>query len=225
MSDVIDISSVRLMNDLPSGGPEVREHHKRANEALRHWKKRHHHFDWLLDSDGYISLSHEFVVETRRDGVIDGPIYSLVDERGRRFGDMSVQIWLFLSIVYGAFHLSAWRSHFPTVVEMWIWRACGITLVAGPVLTAVEDILDYFLSGRRSITGKKQHETGANSPENKTTRGWRSFFTYMTGPMLMAVTYPIARVFFLVESFASLRSPPGGTYRTVSWTRFFPHAS
>lgn len=39
----------------------------------------------------------------------------------------------------------------------------------------------------------------------------------------MTVLYPLTRLYILVEAFASLRSLPVNSYRTVAWTEMWPH--
>ena len=41
----------------------------------------------------------------------------------------------------------------------------------------------------------------------------------------MLMLYPVARLYFVVESVVSLRAPPVGTWETVDWTGFVPHFS
>lgn len=40
--------------------------------------------------------------------------------------------------------------------------------------------------------------------------------------MAFVKAYPVARLYALVEAFASLRSPPVGTYRTQEWAKEVP---
>ena len=57
-----------------------------------------------------------------------------------------------ISGVYGGAHLGAWTYEFPTVVEMWMWRASGISLAAMPFIFI---IIFYHDAVYRWIQGKK----------------------------------------------------------------------
>ena len=39
----------------------------------------------------------------------------------------------------------------------------------------------------------------------------------------LMMLYPVARLYFVVESVVSLRAPPVGTWETASWAGFVPH--
>lgn len=46
---------------------------------------------------------------------------------------------------------------------------------------------------------------------------------FMISLGLMVLLYPVARLYIVVEAFASLRSLPVGAYDTVVWVEMFPH--
>jgi hypothetical protein len=137
--------------------------------------------------------------------------------------DTQIKTFAAMSAVYGGLHVAAWPFHFPSVVEMWMWRAAGLAMAGAPVLTLV------FIA--ISNVGKMVAPGAATRY-----RGWAlvrrvvSDVVFTSPAAVLGVVtvvlwglYPVARLFVLVESFASLRSSPAGTYDMVTWTGFIPH--
>ncbi len=149
------------------------------------------------------------------DGVMDPPDSPREDASfNRRINGLSA-----FASLYGGAHLSAWSAHFPTVTEMWFWRVISLLLtvaapafVLGPMLPVPAHVFRGAQFGRK--------------------RWLLVRYVYSFCVDLLALTGAAGvgfgacgRIFFLIEAFISLRSPPEGTYRTVSWTKFIPHAS
>ena len=129
-----------------------------------------------------------------------------------------------ISTLYGGAHLSAWNAHFPTEIEKWMWRSSGIILASLPLAM---EVAFQFLFPDIGLTGMF-HRRLKSSKRTETI--WENVFCCigcvpLTVTFVILAIYPVARVYFLAESFASLRSPPLGAYRTVEWTAFIPHAS
>lgn len=207
LENVIDIQSIRTVNHSSSASPKVGEHLRRANQAVEHYKRRAYHFSWCVDPQGYVFLDDAYVAQTQSNRSVKGPLYSLVSKKGRTTSDRQHDIWLLLSIVYGGIHLAAWNFSFPTAAEKWIWRSAAIALVVGPVV--------YSLDG---LLAKVERYKGCGC-----LHAIRSPLFLLN--IIPIMTYATARLYVLVESFISLRSPPAGTYQTVEWTKYIPHAS
>ncbi|KAF8245692.1 hypothetical protein K440DRAFT_662632 [Wilcoxina mikolae CBS 423.85] len=141
-----------------------------------------------------------------------------------------------LIFAYGGLHITAWKAHFPTPVEMWIWRVtCLGMLSAGVIL-----ILPFRTLGEQSkstilhLWTLKLHSGGdiGNFKEEI----WKVFMTLRTEvtgntwerlkfdfSMFSLVIYLFAMVFLTAESIISLRRLPLDAYHTPSWTGFWPH--
>ena len=135
-------------------------------------------------------------------------------------------VWV-LFISYGAFHLSAWNSHFPTPTERWMWRGAGLIIMGNPAL----GLIVYLSTALNKATDLHR---GSNY-----TQPW-AIILHSLGSMLnviirivslfLAVIDVLAlvatagsRLYFLVEAFVSLRAPAPRIYETVGWTQFWPH--
>ncbi|KAJ7052686.1 hypothetical protein C8F01DRAFT_563737 [Mycena amicta] len=108
---------------------------------------------------------------------------------------------LFISIFFGAIHCLAWSLHFPSLVELWMWRASAVILTAMPLLTPLLAICYSNLKDSWLRT------------------------TLVTGNQLLAVSYVLARAVLLVLPFTTLRSLPPGVFVDFkfSWTSLIPH--
>lgn len=143
-----------------------------------------------------------------------------------------VKIITFLFMVlYGGSHMSAWNSHFPTIVEMWIWRAGSITMVVSPFLMAI--VMLFEMLNEKAAAKVPMLDTFEASMQATTaSRLWCWIivdllykFSLGMSNLLFKRVYAYVRLYFLVEALISLRSPPSGTYQTVNWTSFIPHFS
>ncbi|KAF7305337.1 hypothetical protein HMN09_00785600 [Mycena chlorophos] len=98
--------------------------------------------------------------------------------------------------VFGGIHCSAWYSHFPTVVEMWMWRVAALTVTAAPLLLALGILLENIVSGLGFV------------------------------PLLMIPltgVYILARLVLMVLPFTSLRSLSPGVFIDIDWSVYIPH--
>ena len=109
----------------------------------------------------------------------------------------------FVGLVYGGVHLAAWNRPFPSYAERILWQiSSSITAAAwsGFVLTLW---LSVFVEKRR---------------------GGR-IVSKVCGVVLGLGLFPVllVRVYLLVESFASIRRLPAGSYRLHTWSNLWPH--
>ena len=125
---------------------------------------------------------------------------------------MGMVVW-FASMAYGGLHASAWNGHFPSNIEMWLWRASS-TCIAGSGLTWILiNMLARTFEAFKEYWGKvetlRAHWTGLV--------GLGSLAT------LCGLAYILARIFLVVEAFISLRKLPAATFDTLQWTQLVPH--
>ena len=140
-----------------------------------------------------------------------------VGDRADNFEDLhgstfSIVIQILILMAYGGVHLSAWNSHFPTKIEMWLWRASALLLAGTTPLVfafAIPGILYLIINEISKTLGKLCRFV---------------FWVLMCilGPAVFAA-YVFARFFLVVESFISLRSVPIGVYSAVPWSSYVPH--
>jgi hypothetical protein len=149
-----------------------------------------------------------------------------------------------LGALYGALHLIAWSSAFPTEAERWGWRASGIVMVAAPTTTVIFmyfwDTVDRSATNnRRAIKKGPKPPVAAQIPAVTRVKLWRwlriygyhmvTFFCEWIGYVGISTTaiawplYPFARAFVLGEALAQLRAVDRDVYQTVEWAGFLPH--
>ncbi|KAF8542377.1 hypothetical protein BDD12DRAFT_825123 [Trichophaea hybrida] len=141
-----------------------------------------------------------------------------------------------LIFVYGGLHITAWKAHFPTPEEMWMWRVtCLGMLFAGVVL-----LLPFRTLGKqckRTIlhlwTLRLRSGNDIGNFKREISKVFMDLRTEVTGniwerlkfdfSMFSLVIYLFAMVFLTTESIISLRRPPLDAYHTPIWTAFWPH--
>ncbi|KAH9475107.1 hypothetical protein JR316_0012218 [Psilocybe cubensis] len=112
--------------------------------------------------------------------------------------------------IFGAIHCAGWSFHFPTAIELWLWRTCAVSLVVGPLFllfVSYEPLNDHFQRSRFSVI-RLFGEFFANDRYVKPL-GW--------------LYYILVRVALLAECFAALRDLPSASYSVVQWPLFLPH--
>nr|OQO26896.1 hypothetical protein B0A51_08349 [Rachicladosporium sp. CCFEE 5018] len=112
-----------------------------------------------------------------------------------------------ISALFGAVHLAAWTSTFPTTIERSIWR---VATVISMVVFAMAFASTWLRSGNEmSDTAKLGTRTIMNSIDD------------IIAIELM-VTYPLARLVLIVEMFRSLAYLPPEAF-IATWTSNVPH--
>ncbi|KAL1635064.1 Cytoplasmic tRNA 2-thiolation protein 2 [Diplodia intermedia] len=101
---------------------------------------------------------------------------------------------------------------FPTDLEKVVWRAAGIVVVGVAVAAAA-----FAGASRRCAAGR-----GAAGGGGGGSTAWKRRAVCAAGGILGAL-YVAAKLYLLVEAFASLRAPPQGTYEDVAGVRWVPH--
>lgn len=109
---------------------------------------------------------------------------------------MLLAMLIFLSIIYGGIHLSAWKWEFPSSAESIIWKVACFDIIGSPVVFII----------------------GALTPVISDT----DILAVPLG-ILMGIVYGFSRVYIVAEAFISLRHVPIGVYSTVPWIQAIPH--
>lgn len=129
--------------------------------------------------------------------------------------------WLSVVIVliYGGCHAAAWNSHFPSLVECWLWRISSIVIAVFP---------SYFI-----ILSPYTEKKWAKFLSGPTSYLWDRAFPDSNSLMITVVVMIevflwvliicLCRLFLLIESFISLRSLPDGSFETTVWEDYWPH--
>lgn len=125
---------------------------------------------------------------------------------------MGMVVWS-ASMAYGGLHATAWNGHFPSGIEMWLWRASSIC-IAGSGLTW---ILINMLA--RTFKGFKAYWERAESLRAH----WTSLVGLGSLATLFGLAYLLARIYLVVEAFISLRRLPAAAFETAEWTQLVPH--
>ena len=136
---------------------------------------------------------------------------------------------LLMTTVYGGIHLTVWKEHFPTNLEriLWIASALYITLISF-FTTSIAFVL-WRASGKTFGLWHLHDTAGFFLDHMDGRRTWEKLFILFGSLLLIIATFltPIfyffARLYLLVEAFASLRSLPLGSYTAIPWISFFPH--
>lgn len=146
-------------------------------------------------------------------------------------------------LTYGACHVAAWGTHFPSLIEAWLWR---VSSIIGAVVPSYFLVLPYF-GGDSVLWNIFIHHpfTGCLQWIRNCAR-WRipgarineeSYQQFISlnhlgriGKGIDNLLYRVfigmvisGRVFLLVESFISLRSLPEGSFKTTVWEEYWPH--
>ena len=125
---------------------------------------------------------------------------------------MGMVVW-FASMAYGGLHATAWNGHFPSRIEMWLWRASSVCIASSGLLwiliNALARTFKSFEAYWREVETLRAHWTGLV--------GLGCLAT------ICGLAYLVARIFLVVEAFISLRRLPSATFDTLQWTQLVPH--
>ena len=119
-----------------------------------------------------------------------------------------------MAMIFGAVHMAAWNSRFPSLIERMLWSCSALIAVIVPMLCAVIWSISY--SSIQSLLQKRV----TMIPLFKLF----TFFQIYALPLL-TLLYILARLLLLVLPFILLRDLPPASYCTISWTQYLPHFS
>ncbi|KAJ7059208.1 hypothetical protein C8F01DRAFT_1232268 [Mycena amicta] len=103
-----------------------------------------------------------------------------------------------VATIFGAIHCIAWHAAFPSIAELWLWRASAV-LITGISLSLLASI---WLTGLSGLVPVESFDV--------------LFFFSILG-------YIPARLMLLVLPFTSLRALPSAAFVDVDWSVYIPH--
>ena len=128
------------------------------------------------------------------------------------------------SFLYGALHLVAWKEHFPSTTEKWLWRSSSIYICSCTGLWLVVSYGLYY--GTRAWGPGRRFYRKLKEDFNP---WWWQLLMNILG-YLLSFGWPVAvglfllaRYFIVVEAFISIRNLPAKAYDTPSWIQILPH--
>lgn len=125
---------------------------------------------------------------------------------------MGMVVWS-ASMAYGGVHAAAWDGHFPSRIEMWLWRASSICIAGSGLTWILINMLARTFKGFKAYWGKVESLNAH----------WTSLVGLGSLATLCGLTYLLARIYLVVEAFISLRKLPAAAFETFEWTQIFPH--
>lgn len=153
-----------------------------------------------------------------------------------------------LVVVVGGLHLAAYRVHFPTSLETYIWIGSSIGMTFFPFVIVViaaftryerdlSNILwEVHLGGIRHLelvphVLKRIHKMCIDhAKENSEAISRPKYYFLILVHYLLIYTclfslllYALSTLYIVVESYFSLRDPPAGAFRTPRWGDYWPH--
>ncbi|KAK4205110.1 hypothetical protein QBC40DRAFT_65911 [Triangularia verruculosa] len=165
-------------------------------------------YDWIYARRGDM-VDFDFEESTSRHGFVY--VVNYIAER--RFFTI---VMLFLPLVFGSVHLSAWNFDFPSTIESTLWKVSCLVIVSavpGILLTLCLVVLLHKMTEYC-----KWYSYGFVHRVADALVSMRTSLLWFAVALLILV-----RVFLVVESFISLRSVPLGVYYTPAWIQMIPH--
>ena len=133
--------------------------------------------------------------------------------------NQSVMTYLVFPI-YGGAHLVVWKEHFPSSIERILWIASALSIGVLPFLDNAWGSLFPWI--KAWFRNKRVGQWSSHQYVGRFNRRL-SFFLCVLLTDLAFICRGLARAYLVVESFASLRSLPLGSYNAVSWVSLIPH--
>lgn len=116
--------------------------------------------------------------------------------------------------LFGGLHCLAWNFQFPTLEEALAWKICSVLTTSLPIFAIVPFIAWTRLTPRPGSIFAVLHRPRYGAPVAK----------FLVGLVLiiLLITYILARLFLMVESFRSLFFLPPKAF-IETWSGSFPH--
>ncbi|KAJ6481050.1 hypothetical protein C8R45DRAFT_831801 [Mycena sanguinolenta] len=114
-------------------------------------------------------------------------------------------VTLLAGIVFGAIHVAAWNTEFPTTAEKWIWRPSSLLITAIPAVILIPIAVRSLLAGSTRRIYKSHSSIAA-------------IVAFGGFPI-----YVGARLLLVVIPFVALRDLPPSAFMAVNWSRYIPH--
>ena len=147
-------------------------------------------------------------------------IFDIIEEKRLMFG-FSVA-----ALVYGGLHALAWFAHFNTSIEQLLWRISACVVMGGlPVafgLLALTKLLVVLEDWQRFSWDNIKYEAFNIVISNPWLEGGSmGICIILILELVIAIAYPLARVYLVVECFISLSHLPAGVYDVPDWAAYF----
>ena len=108
-----------------------------------------------------------------------------------------------MAMLCGGLVTGAWDAPFPTQIERYLWIGCALFTVAAGLWTTIRFLVKIIWSV----------DVFRDLPH----------WFQVPIPYVGLGEYLFSRVYFIVESFLSIRKLPWGAYKTTNWTAYIPH--
>ncbi|KAJ6570914.1 hypothetical protein DFH09DRAFT_982308 [Mycena vulgaris] len=124
------------------------------------------------------------------------PFWSMEENVDGEYLAIAFLIECLVGIIFGAIHCAAWNTHFPSTAEIWMWRACSVSVTALPVSFP---LCIAFWPGFED-----EDECYGDEP----------VIMGMAGGL---VIYAFARISLIVLAFTTLRTASPGAFTDLNW--------
>ena len=134
-------------------------------------------------------------------------IYCVPDQgESRRSNVISSTVLIVLCFILAGVHIAAWSYQYPSEAEAWLWRTSCLLIGLLPLCLIYGQYVEHWVK---------------NAPPNPMTL-WHQKIS-STCLYTLYTTYPLARMFLMIEVFISLRSANPEIYQQPDWTPYLGH--
>ncbi|TFK60408.1 hypothetical protein BDN72DRAFT_850540, partial [Pluteus cervinus] len=125
-----------------------------------------------------------------------------------------------IGMIFAGIHFIAWSSHFPTHLELVLWRSSSLVVLVIPFFVGLFGILlrDWDFATEASKADEWILSLGWGTIPTMLLRALRRAL-YILGPIL----YILARISLIVQAFISLRDLQPTIFQNIAWTSYIPH--
>ncbi|TFK59873.1 hypothetical protein BDN72DRAFT_780140 [Pluteus cervinus] len=120
-----------------------------------------------------------------------------------------------IGMIFAGIHFIAWNSHFPTHVELLLWRFSSLVVLIVPFLVGLLGIL----LGDWQFDPSNGNAFDMYNVPIAIILSILQLGLYVLGPIL----YILARVSLIVQALISLRDLQPPVFQNVDWTSYIPH--
>lgn len=205
----LDYRHSRLYDDLPLIPSHEQHQHDEHTGKEHSWLRR----KVRKDRDEYMS---PFFLLVRLPYRVVGSVLRTLDKMGEavEFEKKGLRVPMFyasgmgrsgsllascvIGMIFGAIHLIAWASEFPSHRDLVLWRVSAIVLTVAPVLLFLQSVTD--------------------TPETELIHTCFDLLFVLLTPFYIA-----ARFVLIIVALQAIRDPPRDVLLDVTWTSYLPH--